>query len=295
MSCLTDFIAATGAAVDFPAPNMPRPGEPKLPGALSILRLANVFGEPLRSWIFSALMFTVLLLYADLGISSGELVALGTGELLPEDDGFFRSNCSTAEVVLVVRPVDLVNRSFLKSMRLVFGVPIRSEHVRGISTESFAQLWRPLGCCCCSNIVRGVDRPELLGLFPCERMPSLNFNLFRSSSLNFGFGDPVAMRLTPIEDSPVGVDVNKDALLLSIMFRGLIGEIGSVIDSLATDEFKEAGVACDRKKVENPEAGVRGVLVNLFGVEYKSSTFDKCLGVVVVEVVVGLFFNCNVQ
>lgn len=229
-------------------------------------------------------------------MSSG--CAPGTGEF-----GFFTSNCSTAEVDFPVRPADLESRSFLKSMRLVFGVPIRSEQVRGISTESLAQLCLPLGCCCWSTKPLGVDLPELLGLFPCDRIPSLplcSFSLFRNSSLNLGFGagDPLEILLLPIRPSPVGVEVSKDASLLSMIFRGLIGEIGSVIESFVAVVVEEVFrvFAGDRKKVENPDAGVLGVFVSLFGVEYRSSIFAGCcLGVVGGTTAGGLFFSCNVQ
>lgn len=218
------------------------------------------------------------------------------GELQPGAEGFFKSNCSTADADFPIFTADLDSKSFLKSIRLVFGVPIRSEQVCGISTESLAQLCLPLGCCCIeSSMVLGVDRPELLGLLPWERTPSWSFNLFLSSSLSFGFvaGDPITRLLSP----PVGVDVNKEASLVSMIFLGLMGEIGSVIDSFAKDELME--LVCDRKNVENPDPGVLGVLVSLFGVEYKSSML--ALGVVVVVFVVvdalgaGRFFSCSVQ
>lgn len=244
-------------------------------------------------------------------MSSDDGVAFGTGELLPEVDGFFSSNCSTAEVDLPVFPDDLERRSFLKSIKLVFGVPMRSEQVRGISTESLAQLCLPLGCCCWSKRFLGVDLPELLGLLPWERIPPsplCSFSLFRNSSLNFGFvaGEPV-IREIPLSDAagaapgplwlPVGVEVSREASLVSIMFRGLIGEIGSVIESLfvTADEFKE--LVCDRKKVENPEAGVLGVFVSLLGVEYRSSIFCGCCCCCCLEGVIGgwRFFSCNVQ
>lgn len=94
--------------------------------------------------------------------------------------------------------------------------------------------------------------------------------------------------------------MSKDASLLSMIFRGLIGEIGSVIESFVTVVVVEEVFrvfAGDRKKVENPDAGVLGVFVSLFGVEYRSSIFAGCccLGVVGGTTAGGLFFSCNVQ
>lgn len=93
--------------------------------------------------------------------------------------------------------------------------------------------------------------------------------------------------------------MSKDASLLSMIFRGFIGEIGSVNESFVAVVVEEVFrvFAGDRKKVENPDAGVLGVFVSLFGVEYRSSIFAGCccLGVVGGTTAGGLFFSCNVQ
>ena len=114
----------------------------------------------------------------------------------------------------------------------------------------------------------------------------------RETGGSVAWGVPIAL--------PVGVDVRRDKSLLSMMFLGLMGDRGSTRDSfwVATDEFNDPVCwwwFCDRKKVENPDAGVLGVLVSLFGVEYRSSIVC-CEGVaVLVPPGCGRFFSCSVQ
>lgn len=115
----------------------------------------------------------------------------------------------------------------------------------------------------------GVDLPELLGLFPCDRIPSTGFcirNLFRSSSVSVGLdGDAVVF-----SSRPVGVEVRIDDSLYSVMFRGFIGEIGSFVSM--SDVLRVLPSGLGWKNVESPDALGARVLLNLLGVEYKSST-----------------------
>jgi hypothetical protein len=116
-----------------------------------------------------------------------------TGDVEPLFDNF---NSSTADIFPLLVEVFLFSSNFLKSIKLVFGVPNRSEHVVdelcGTSTLFDDQLCRERELCCGSNDIFGVDRPELIGEFPCERIPLDNLNFIRKSSVNDAFmGDIV--------------------------------------------------------------------------------------------------------
>ena len=174
----------------------------KLP-CRSIRRVANAFGEPERS---KMLMFA---------LEVGLLAVFGFG-VEPLFDFF---NISTADNFEpgVTDDFELwASNSFLKSIKLVLGVPNRSEHVCGTSVLFDAQLCLPLGVCG-SKIPLGVERPELAGEFPCDRIPfSCDRKRSLSSSVSEGLGD-----IGPSSFPLLGVDVLK----LPIVFLGSIGEI----------------------------------------------------------------------
>lgn len=227
-----------------PAPNCP---------CRIIRRVANVFGDPLKSRIF-ILLLAVAVAVVPVGIPTGCTAAAkgwtacwGFAARL-----FVNFNCSTADFLALLAVVDLLRSKRLKSIKLVLGVPKRSEQVCGISTLFAAQLWRLRGVWG-SNIPRGVERPEFAGELPLERDPdSVILSLFLISS---------ASKPRVGEDTFVGVEVWNSVP----MFRGSIGDIFVLLLSLS-DNF-EIG----EKKLPKPCGVVFKCWRILFGVEYNSS------------------------
>lgn len=122
--------------------------------------MANVLGDALKSSIFKELFN-----------------APGLRKLEFDDAGaefLDRLNCSTADfLALYVEDLPCSNSNLLKSIRLVFGL-IRSAQVSNISVF-VAHEWRVRADC-------GVDRPELIGELPLDRIPlSLSRSLLRIS------------------------------------------------------------------------------------------------------------------
>lgn len=145
-------------------------------------RVAKVFGEPLKSS-----MFMLLLRLPGVGDDATFCTLL-----------FDCFNNSTAETLPDRADVFLLSKSFLKSMRLVLGVPSLSEHVDGGTSTLLAdQLCRDRDCCCGSKMPRlGVDRPELIGELPCDLMPGFcNRSRDLKSSVSEALAGDIVLKL----------------------------------------------------------------------------------------------------
>lgn len=142
------------------------------------------------------------------GVGDGDFAALA----------FVCFNNSTAEIFPARTVVFLLSKSFLKSIRLVLGVPSLSEQVDdGTSTLFDDQLCRERDCCGCGSNIRGVDRPELIGELPCDRMPGFcNLSRERKSSVIDALAGDIVLKL----GLRCGVDVEKTPEL-----RGSIGDM----------------------------------------------------------------------
>lgn len=263
---LSSSLLASGIAVDITSLRMLLYRQPPLEESLDpfpifdgdpfpkfpwrIIRLvAKVFGDPERSKMFKLLLADVFV--------TGET---GVGGVAIFD--FFSS--STADNLLPDERLGFdpcARSSFLKSIRLVFGVPRRSEHVCGMSVLFEAQLCLPRGGCASSTFF-GVDRPELTGEFPCERTPTCcSLNLYRSSSVSDLVGE------SDVSFGFDGVDVLKGA-----MFRGSIGEIFKLLSVSSFNSAPALLLAIGEKYVAKPVGVVfKAFDLILFGVEYSSS------------------------
>lgn len=152
-------------------------------------------------------------------------------------------NSSTADILPDRAVVFLLSKSFLKSMRLVLGVPSLSEHVDvdGTSTLFDDQLCRDRDCCCGSKMPRlGVDRPELIGELPCDLMPgfcirsrdlksSVSEALAGDIWLKLGFFCGVEVENTPLFRGSMGdmisfESVSSSSIILSFKCDGATGE-----------------------------------------------------------------------